>query len=88
MHVTANEPDEPGEGLLPLGADPVTASLIGVVVVFTLLMPVSLVPLLVVLFVISVARRPPRKHERTEDTEFAARFRQLEDSVLESNEGE
>jgi 1,4-dihydroxy-2-naphthoate octaprenyltransferase len=88
MHMTAYEPDESSEGSLPLLADPVTAYLVGVVVLFTLLMPASLVPLLVVLFVISVARRHHRKQERTEDTEFAARFRQLEDSVLETNEGE
>ncbi len=71
---------------LPLRSDPASGAIVGTIVLFTVLMlPSSLLLLLVALFVISIARSF-RAHPRpTEDKEFAARFRQLEQSILDTN---
>ncbi len=84
---SAHKQHEQSQTSLPLRADPATGALVGTVVLITLLMPSSLIFLLMALFVITIVRGWRSRREPKVDREFAARFRELESSILDTDEG-
>ena len=80
---------EQSQASLPLRADPAAGALIGTfLLALCLAGPVGLVLALVVWIVIEVVRRRRTHGEPAVDTEFAARFRELENSVSSANAAE
>ncbi len=67
---------------LPLNTDPAAVALIGTVVLFGLLMlPGSLILVLIVGLAIGIARSLRWRRKPKVDKQFAARFRELENSI-------
>jgi len=80
---------EPNRASLPLRADPAAGALIGTVVLFGLLaLPGSLILVLIVGVVIGIARSLRTRRKPKVDKEFAARFRELENSILDARTSE
>ena len=74
---------------LPLNADPAAVALIGTVVLFGLLMlPGSLILVLIVGLAIGIARSLRWRRKPKVDKQFAARFRELENSILDARTSE
>jgi hypothetical protein len=68
---------------LPMGADPASIVIIGTVVLFALLSPDALILGLIAVIVLGVARSFWSRPEPKPDDEFAARFRELEDGIVD-----
>ena len=80
---TAEAGIEQNQASLPLSADPAAVALIGTVVLFGLLMlPGSLILVLIVGHMIGIARSMRSRRKPKVDREFAARFQELENSIL------
>jgi len=74
---------------LSLSADPAAVALIGTVVLFGLLMlPGSLILVLMVGLAIGIARSLRSRRKPKVDKEFGARFRKLENSILDTRTSE
>lgn len=74
-----------GDASVPPMADPTTIPLIGLVLLFAIIgLPGSVVVLAIVALVISIARGSRRRHNDV-DPEFSARFRDLENSIIDSD---
>jgi hypothetical protein len=80
---------EPNQASFPLRADPAAVALIGTVVLFGLLaLPGSLILVLIVGLVIGIARSLRSRRNPKVDRGFAARFRALENSILDPRTSE
>ncbi len=85
LNRTALAGREPNRASLPLRADPAAGALIGTVVLFGLLaLPGSLILVLIVGVVIGIARSLRTRRKPKVDKEFAARFRELENCILDA----
>ena len=70
---------------VPINADPAAVAIIGTVVLFGLLMlPGSLILVLPVGLAIGIARSLRSRRKPKVDKEFAARFRELENCILDA----
>ncbi len=86
---TALAGDKQNQASLPLNADPAAVAIIATVVLFGLLaLPGSLILVLIVGLVIGIARTLRSPIKTKVDKEFAARFRELENSILDARTSE